>query len=439
MARCRPTSGRSTTSTRRSTRRPRTSCSTIDGRKDYEFLRRIFHKLLINFTWWLNRQDKEGNDLYSGGFLGLDNIGAFDRSHLPAGTELEQSDATAWMFMYCINMLRIATVLAEHDPTYEDFQTTFMEHAVRISAAMNRSGLWDPVDGFFYDALKLADGSSVPIKVHSMVGIIPLLPVASIPERMVRRGQSLGKRFASFMESEHITGAGLREGGRITGRAGHESLQLSVVPPAQLGKLLGEMLSDEGFLSPHGLRALSKRHRDQPFELDLGGLTASVDYEPGELTSGLFGGNSNWRGPVWMPTNYLAIVSLWNWDSFMGNDFRVEYPTGSGVEVRLRDVAEDIARRLVSIWLDDENGRRPVFGAYEKFQTDPDWHDLLWFHEYFHGDTGAGIGASHQTGWTGIVAHLLCQNGIIDAIESGRSTARMGMKPTQTAARAKKG
>jgi hypothetical protein len=408
----------------------------IDGRRDFEFLRRIFHKLLINFTWWLNRQDKEGNDLYSGGFLGLDNIGAFDRSHLPAGTELEQSDATAWMFMYCLNMLRIATVLAENDSTYEDFQTTFMEHAVRIAAAMNRSGLWDPEDGFFYDALKLADGTAVPIKVHSMVGIIPLLPVASIPERMVRRGQSLGKRFASFMESEHITGAGLREGGRITGRAGHESLQLSVVPPVQLGKLLGEMLSEDGFLSAHGLRALSKRHLEHPFKLELGGLVAEVDYEPGESTSGLFGGNSNWRGPVWMPTNYLAIVSLWNWDSFMGDDFRIEYPTGSGVEVRLRDVAEDIARRLVSIWLDDENGRRPVFGSYEKFQTDPDWHDLLWFHEYFHGDTGAGIGASHQTGWTGIVAHLLCQNGIIDAIESGRSTARMGMQPTPVAPKA---
>ena len=411
---------------------------TIDGRKDDEFLRRIFHKLLLNFTWWLNRQDKEGNDLFSGGFLGLDNIGAFDRSHLPAGTELEQSDATAWMFMYCLNMLRIATVLSEKDPAYEDFQTTFMEHAVRIAAAMNRSGLWDEEDGFFYDALKLADGSAIPIKVHSMVGLIPLLPVASIPEGMVRRGQSLGKRFASFMESEHLSGERLREGGFITGRAGHQNFQLSVVPPVRLGKLLGEMLSEEGFLSPHGLRALSKRHRDQPFKLELGGLTAEVDYEPGESTSGLFGGNSNWRGPVWMPTNYMTIVSLWNWDSFMGDDFRVEYPTGSGTVVRLRDVAEDIARRLVSIWLDDENGRRPVFGAYEKFQTDPDWHDLLWFHEYFHGDTGAGIGASHQTGWTGLVAHLVCQNGLIDAINSGRSTARMGMQPSTVAARAAK-
>jgi hypothetical protein len=190
------------------------------------------------------------------------------------------------------------------------------------------------------------------------------------------------------------------------------------------------MLSEEGFLSPHGLRALSRIHRDHPFKLELGGLTASVDYEPGESTSGLFGGNSNWRGPVWMPTNYMVIVSLWNWDSFMGDDFRVEYPTGSGEEMRLRDIAEDIARRLVSIWLPDQDGRRPVFGTYEKFQTDPDWNRLLPFHEYFHGDTGAGIGASHQTGWTGIVAHLLCQNGILDALNSGRSTARRGLQPS---------
>jgi hypothetical protein len=278
----------------------------------------------------------------------------------------------------------------------------------------------------------------VPIKVHSMVGLIPLLPAASVPERMVRRGEALGKRFASFMEGLHISGDRLRQGGYVTGRPGHESLQLSVVPPARLARLLGEMLSEDGFLSPHGLRALSKRHRDQPFHLELGGLTASVDYEPGESTSGLFGGNSNWRGPVWMPTNYMTIVSLTHWDAFMGDDFRVEYPTGSGTEVRLRDVAEDIARRLVSIWLPDEAGRRPVFGAYEKFQTDPDWHDLLWFHEYFHGDTGAGIGASHQTGWTGLVAHLLCRDGIIDQIDIGRTTARIGPQSTPAGAGAAK-
>jgi len=412
---------------------------TIDGRRDFDFLKRIFHKLLLNFTWWLNRQDQEGNDLFEGGFLGLDNIGAFDRSHLPLGTVLEQSDATAWMFQYCLNMLRIATVLAAEDPAYEDFETTFMEHAVRIATAMGRSGLWDEQDGFFYDALKLADGSSVPIKVHSMVGLIPLLPTASIPEKMVRRGKALGKRFASFMEALNISGENLRSGGYVIGRPGHEFLQLSVVPPARLGKLLGEMLSEDGFLSPHGLRALSKVHRDHPFKLDLGGLTAQVDYEPGESTTGLFGGNSNWRGPVWMPTNYMALVSLWNWDSFMGDEILVEYPTGAGNQVRLRDVAEDLARRLVSIWLPDENGRRPVFGPYEKFQTDPDWHDLLPFHEYFHGDTGQGIGASHQTGWTGLVAHLLCQNGLIDAISSGRSTARMGLTPVQGTEKAVRG
>ena len=386
----------------------------IDGRSDTDFLKRIFHKLLQNFTWWLNRQDKEGNDLFSGGFLGLDNIGAFDRSHLPAGAELEQSDATAWMFMYCLLMLRIATSLAETDPAYEDFEVTFLEHAVRIAAAMNRSGLWDEEDGFFYDALKLADRSSVPIKIHSMVGLLPLLPTSVIPPSIMAREQALGKRFASFLDGLHISGERLREGGFVTGRPGHESRQLSVVPPARLGRLLAEMLSEEGFLSPHGLRALSRRHRDAPFRMELGGLTAQVDYEPGESTSGMFGGNSNWRGPVWMPTNYLAIMSLRNWDSFMGEDFTVEYPTGSGQVVRLREVARDISDRLVSIWRRDEDGRRPVFGTYEKFQTDPEWRDLLFFHEYFHGDTGAGIGASHQTGWTGLVAHLICEGGVLD-------------------------
>ncbi len=393
----------------------------IDGRRDTDFLKRIFNKLLLNFTWWLNREDKEGNDLFSGGFLGLDNIGAFDRSHLPMGAELEQSDATAWMFMYCISMLRIATVLAEADPAYEDFETTFLEHAVRIGAAMNRSGLWDAEDGFFYDALKLSDGSSVPIKVHSMVGVIPLLPTAIVPPHIVARGQYLGKRFAHFMDALGLSPELFREGGYVTGRPGHEARQISVVPPVRLARMLGEMLSEDGFLSPHGLRALSRRHREAPFRLELGGLTAEVDYEPGESRSGLFGGNSNWRGPVWMPTNYLVIMSLRNWDAFMGDAFTVEYPTGSGNTVRLRDVSEDISRRLVSIWLRDADGRRPVYGRIEKFQTDPEWRDLLLFHEYFNGDTGAGIGASHQTGWTGIVAHLICRGGVIDWITTARN------------------
>jgi hypothetical protein len=397
----------------------------IDGSHDTDFLKRIFHKLLLNFTWWLNREDNEGNDLYSGGFLGLDNIGAFDRSHLPAGAELEQSDATAWMFNYCLNMLRIATALAETDPAYEDFETSFLEHAVRISTAMNRSGLWDEADGFFYDALKLGDGSAIPIKIHSMVGLLPLLPTAVIPPHVLVREEALGKRFASFLESLHLSPERLREGGYVAGRPGHESRQISVVPPARLGQLLAEMLSEDEFLSPHGLRALSKRHRDAPFRMELDGLTAQVDYEPGESTSGMFGGNSNWRGPVWMPTNYLAIVSLRNWDSFMGEDFTVEYPTGSGKVVRLRDVARDIADRLVSIWRRGDDGRRPVYGTYEKFRTDPEWRDLLLFHEYFHGDTGAGIGASHQTGWTGLVAHLICEGGVLDRTRSEATGQRV--------------
>ena len=391
----------------------------IDGRRDTTFLKRIFHKLLLNFTWWMNREDKEGNDLFSGGFLGLDNIGAFDRSHLPAGTDLEQSDATAWMFAYCLAMLRIATALADSDPAYEDFQTSFLEHAVRIGAAMNRSGLWDDEDGFYYDALKLADGSSVAVKVHSMVGLIPLLPVSVVPRRIVARGQALGKRLASFLEALHLSGGRMREAGYVTGRPGRESVQISVVPPARLGRMLGEMLSEDGFLSPHGLRALSVRHRSDPLRIDLGGFVAQVDYEPGESTSGLFGGNSNWRGPVWFPLNYLVIQSLRNWYSWLGDDFTVEYPTGSGRKANLHDVSIDLARRLVSIWLPDAEGHRPVYGSIGKFQTDPEWRDLLQFHEYFHGDTGAGIGASHQTGWTGLVAHLICRGGVLDAPRTG--------------------
>ena len=395
----------------------------IDGRTDTEFLKRIFHKLLLNFTWWLNRQDKEGNDLYSGGFLGLDNIGAFDRSHIPPGTELEQSDATAWMFFYCISMLRIATVLTEADPAYEDLMTSFLEHSVRIAAAMNRSGLWDEADGFYYDALRLADGTSVAIKVHSMVGLIPLMPSSVIPLRVVERGQALGKRFARFLEGLDIADERLRQGGYVSGRPGRESRMISLVPPARLGPLLGEMLSEDGFLSAHGLRALSRRHLSQPFHLDLNGMSADVDYEPGESTSALFGGNSNWRGPVWMPLNYLVIQSLRNWDAWFGAGYTIEYPTGSGQQVRLRNVALDLAHRLVSIWLPDEQGRRPVYGAIEKFQADPEWGDYLFFHEYFHGDTGAGIGASHQTGWTGLVAHLLCRGGVLDQIAQERNQA----------------
>ena len=303
-----------------------------------------------------------------------------------------------------------------------------MEHAVRIAAAMNRSGLWDEEDGFFYDALKLADGSAVPIKVHSMVGLIPLLPVASIPEQMVRRGQSLGKRFASFMESDAASaGERLREGGFVTGRAGHQNLQLSVVPPVRLGKLLGEMLSEDGFLSPHGLRALSKRHRDQPFKLELGGLTATVDYEPGESTSGLFGGNSNWRGPVWMPTNYLVIVSLWNWDSFMGDDFRVEYPTGSG---QRRSACATWPRTSPAGWSPSGSTTRTAGGrcSGRTRSSRPTRTGTTCSGSTSTSTATPGPGSAPRTrpagpgSWPTCSARAAC----IDAIDSGRSTARMG-------------
>ena len=397
----------------------------IDGGRDVAFLKRVFHKLLANFTWWLNRKDLEGNDLFEGGFLGLDNIGAFDRSHVPAGVELEQSDATAWMFHYCLAMLQIATILADADPAYEDLMTTFLEHAVRIAVAMTRSGLWDDADGFFYDRIRLADGTSLPLRVHSMVGLIPLLPNTPVPASIVERGRELGKHFARFVANLQVSPDRVREGGYVSGLPGHESLLLSVVPPARLELTLREMLAEDGFLSPYGLRALSRRHLAEPFRMDLGGFTASVDYEPGESTSGLFGGNSNWRGPIWFPLNYLAIESLRRWDTRFGSTFTIEYPTGSGRRVRLRDVSADLIHRLVSIWLPDADGRRPVYGPYRKFD-DPEWRDLLLFHEYFHGDTGVGLGASHQTGWTGLVAHLLCRGGTLDLLEHppGEAAAR---------------
>ena len=387
----------------------------IDGRRDYDFLERIFHKLLLNFTWWLNRQDADGRDLFSGGFLGLDNLSAFDRSRLPVEGRLEQSDATAWMYAYCLSMLRITTTLAERDPAYRDLMTKFLEHAVRIAGAMNQSGLWDEKDGFYYDALKLPDGSTVPLRIHSMVGLLPILPGVVLPRQAAELGMALGKRFARFLRTVGVTETQLRERGSLVEAAGGQSMILSLLPPVQLERVLREVLSEDAFLSPHGLRALSQRHRDEPFSIEIEGVTASIDYEPGESLTGLFGGNSNWRGPVWFPVNYLVIESLLRWDEGLGADFTVEYPTGSGVRLRLADVATALSRRLVSIWLPDTDGRRPVYGSIEKFQTDSEWRDLLLFHEYFHGETGAGIGASHQTGWTGLVAHLLCRGGTLDA------------------------
>jgi hypothetical protein len=330
-----------------------------------------------------------------------------------AGT-LEQSDATAWMYAYCLAMLRMARALSEHNPAYTDLMTTFLEHAVRIAAAINRSGLWDEDEAFYYDALRLPDGSKVPLKIHSMIGLLPILPGAAVPRVAAQLGASLGKHFARFLASAGMTEDVVRLRGSLVATPGQDRMVLSLLPPIHLERVLREAFSEDAFLSPHGLRALSRRHRDDPFHIDVEGMTATVDYEPGESTNNLFGGNSNWRGPVWFPVNYMFIESLMRWDRDMGESFTVEYPTGSGVRMRLRDVARDLARRLVAIWLPDETGARPVYGPYQKLRSDPEWRDLLWFHEYFHGDTGAGIGASHQTGWTGLVAHLLCRGGILD-------------------------
>jgi hypothetical protein len=395
----------------------------IDGARDDDFLKRIFHKLLMNFTWWLNRQDAEGNDLFSGGFLGLDNLSAFDRSHLPFPGRLEQSDATAWMFAYCVSMLQMATVLAERDAAYRDFQITFLEHAVRIAGAINERGLWDEDDAFYYDVLRLPEGTTVPLRIHSMVGLLPILPAIALPRRATELGAALGKHFARFLANAGMTDERLRAQGAIT-PAGDDRLVLSLLPPANLERVLHEVFDEAAFLSRFGLRALSRVHLEQPFVVTIGGVTATVDYEPGESTSGLFGGNSNWRGPIWFPVNYLVIESLLRWDEGLGESFTVEYPTGSGTRMRLRDVAADLATRLASLWLPDADGRRPVYRGIERYASDPDWQDLLLFHEYFHGDTGAGIGASHQTGWTGLVAHLLVRDGIIDTAMGAASAGR---------------
>ena len=392
----------------------------IDGRRDMQFLKRVFHKLMFNFTWWLNREDAEGNDLFLGGFLGLDNLSAFDRSHLPVAGHLEQSDATAWMYAYCVSMLAMATTLLGARQVLQDLVTTYLEHAVRIAAALNKSGLWDDVDGFFYDLLRLPDGApfrSRSTRWSACCRSCPWLPCPGSPPSSARHWAD----FARFLAGMGVTDESVRARGSIIDAPAGRSMILSLLPPRRLERVLTEALSEDGFLSPHGLRALSRRHLAAPFQVVVEGTTASIDYEPGESTNNLFGGNSNWRGPVWFPTNYLFIESLLRWDEALGETFTVEHPTGSGVRMRLRDVAADLSARLVSIWLPDADGHRPVAGAIAKFRDDPEWRDLLLFHEYFHGDTGAGIGASHQTGWTGLVAHLLVRGGPLD-----REGSRLG-------------
>ena len=386
----------------------------IRGRADRSFLERVFHKLLLNFTWWVNRKDPDGMNVFQGGFLGLDNIGVFDRSApLPTGGHLEQSDGTSWMGMFCLNMLAIALELAREDPAYEDVASKFFEHFVYIAHAMNIRGgegfaLWDDQDGFYYDALHLPNGEQHHMKVRSMVGLIPLFAVETLEPEVIARLPGFKRRMQWFLDNmpEFAT----RVDSSQSSPQGVRRL-LSLVNREQLVRILGYMLDPQEFFSPHGIRALSKYHQEHPYVLGINGSEHRVDYEPAESQTGVFGGNSNWRGPVWFPVNFLLIEALQKYHYYFGDELRVNCPAPSGEEMTLWEVSAEISRTLTRIFLRDADGRRPVYGSLEQFQSDPLWRDLILFHEYFHGDTGAGLGASHQTGWTGLVAKLLDQSG----------------------------
>jgi hypothetical protein len=382
----------------------------LDGSKDLDFLARIFDKLLVNFTWWVNREDIWGNNLFEGGFLGLDNIGPIDRSHLPAGAILEQSDATGWMAFYALSMALIASILWRGGRRHgADLVLKFLEHYAAIADAMDTMGMWDEDDGMFYDHLSLPSGVTMPIKARSMVGMIPLLAVAAVDKSMLRKALRFGKQFADFLERQGLADeTKLREQGLLKdGDGGPERMLLSVVGKEKLAILLQSLFDESRFLSPYGLRSLSAVHRDEPYVLHLEGTTATIDYEPAESTTGMFGGNSNWRGPIWFPLNYLLINSLLKYHRFFGDDFTVEYPAGSGKQLTLREISDDLRERLVSIFLRGPDGRRPCYGWVDKLQHDPQWRDNIYFNEYYHGDNAAGLGASHQTGWTGLIADII--------------------------------
>ncbi len=383
------------------------------GGRDRVFLRRAFHKLLINFTWWVNRKDPEGKNLFSGGFLGLDNIGVFDRSKpLPTGGHLEQADGTAWMAFYCATMLSIALELAADDPSYEDIASKFFEHFVSITDAMNSlggTGLWDEQDGFYYDVLN-ANGTTVPLRIRSMVGIIPLFAVEVLEQEVIDRLPGFKKRLEWFLKhrqdlARHIAYC---ESDSLSDNPLNHAHRLLAIPSRErLSRMLRYILDESEFLSPYGVRALSQFHRDNPFQIQVGGMEHRVEYVPGESDTGLFGGNSNWRGPIWFPVNFLLVEALQRYHYFYGDSLKVECPTGSGIMMNLNAVAHEISSRLSQLFLHDETGRRPCHGEDPRYAEDPYWRDLLLFHEYFHGDTGRGIGASHQTGWTALVSTLL--------------------------------
>jgi hypothetical protein len=381
------------------------------GRGDMVFLEKVFQKLLLNFTWWVNRKDAEGRNVFQGGFLGLDNIGVFDRSApLPTGGHIEQSDGTSWMAMYALNMLAMAMELARHNEAYEDVASKFWEHFLHIASAMNDigDGLWNEEDGFFYDVLHLPGGERHALKVRSMVGLIPLFAVETLEPETLERLPGFKRRLDWFISHRPDLTAHVA----CMRTPGHgERRLLAMVWPERLRRVLQVMLDETEFLSAYGVRALSQRHAGEPYVLTVDGHEHRVQYEPGESTSGLFGGNSNWRGPIWFPVNYLVVESLQKFHHYLGDGFRIECPTGSGRMLTLAEVATELSRRLTSLFLTDDRGLRPVLGDRALFQFDRHWNTLVPFHEYFHGDTGAGVGASHQTGWTALVAKLLQQSG----------------------------
>jgi hypothetical protein len=391
----------------------------IDNGRDLDFLTRIFEKLLVNFTWWVNRKDAEGNNLFEGGFLGLDNIGPIDRSHLPMGDKLEQSDATGWMAFYAIAMGAIASALHHggRQPS-NDLVLKFLEHFAAITDAIDGQGIWDDADGLYYDRLLTPSGDDVPMKVGSMVGVIPMLAVAVVDEEMIDRSVTMGKQFADFLVRKGFNDRDkLRQLGVLRGEPGHLRLLLSVMGMERLEKLLARLFDEQEFLSPYGLRALSAYHREHPYTVDIDGMGATIDYEPAESTTNMFGGNSNWRGPLWFPLNYLVINSLERYHRFFGDDLTIEYPTGSGRRLPLDAIAADLEDRLISIFTVGPDGRRPCFGWVEKMQTDPAWKDNLIFSEYFHGDNAAALGAFHQTGWTGVIADLVRRrHGVVPSV-----------------------
>jgi len=393
------------------------------GREDRAFLERAFKGLTLNFNWWVNRKDPQGRNVFAGGFLGLDNIGVFDRSApLPTGGSLEQADGTAWMAFYCQNMLEIALVLAKDDPQYEDDAFKFLQHFMWIAYAMDRIGehhdeMWDEADGFFYDVLRLPDGTATRLKVRSMVGLLPLCASTIFEADTLASHPRLAELIALFRERhpEVVAKVAPSEQGYI-GQGGRRLL--SPLSKKRLERVLGYLLDEKEFLSPYGIRSLSRHHQEHPFVFHVGGQPHVVSYLPAESTNGMFGGNSNWRGPVWMPVNTLIVRGLLNLYAFYGDEFTVECPTGSGKRMTLFEVAREISRRLSSIFLKDAAGRRPVYGGTAKFRDDPHWRDLVLFYEYFHGDNGAGLGASHQTGWTGVIARLLDLFGRVQAADA---------------------